>query len=196
MPVRAPTLLLLAALAGCQSSNPYTASRLPYPLPPQDPATAREADPGSYPPATRDFGLYRHWQWAEEVDEVLAGIVSAELDQRGLRPASVQSPATLSVRVQQRSATRQRQTYDDPYLGAGLGYYHHRYGYWGGMPYYPLVRTVTYQVEEVQLEFFDARSGELVWEAAGEAEQTGRGAAAADTLRRAVRQALDGFPPP
>lgn len=196
MPVRAPALLLLAALAGCQSSNPYTASRLPYPLPPEDPATARQADPGSYPPATRDFGQYRHWQWAAEVDEVLAGIVSAELDRRGLRPASAQSPATLSVRVQQRSATRQHQVYDDPYLGAGLGYYRHRYGYWGGMPYYPLVRTVSYRVEEVQLEFFDAHSGEAVWQAAGEAEQTGRGAAAADTLRRAVRRALDGFPPP
>jgi len=196
MPVRAPTLLLLAALAGCQSSNPYTASRLPYPPAPLDPATARQADPGSYPPATRDFGQYRHWQWAAEVDEVLAGIVSAELDRRGLRPASAQNPATLSLRVYQRSATRQRQVYDDPYLGAGLGYYHHRYGYWGGMPYYPLVRTVTYRVEEVQLEFFDARSGETVWQAAGEAEQVGRGTAGAGALRRAVRRALDGFPPP
>ena len=112
---------------------------------------ARQADPGSYPPATRDFGLYRHWQWAAEVDDLLAGIVSAELDQRGLRPASAQSPATLSVRVQQRTTTSQRQTHDDPYLGAGLGYYHHRYGYWGGMPDYPLVRTVTYRVAEVQV---------------------------------------------
>ena len=195
MSARVPLLLLLAALAGCQTSNPYTASHQPYPPAPLDPATARHADPGSYPPATRDFGQYRHWQWAEEVDELLAGIVSAELDQRGLRPGSAQSPATLSLRAYQRSAIRQRQTYDDPYLGAGLGYYHHHYGYWGGMPI-PLVRTVTYRVEEVQLDFFDARSGERVWQAVGEAEQSGRGAASADALRRAVRQAPDGFPPP
>ena len=98
MSVRAPTLLLLAAIAGCQGSNPYTASHLPYPPAPLDPTTVRQADPGSYPPDIRDFGQYRHWQWAEEVDELLAGIVSAELDRRGLRPASAQSPATLRCR--------------------------------------------------------------------------------------------------
>lgn len=192
--LRAPPLLLLAALAGCQSGNPYTASSLPYPPTPPDPAAVRQADPASYPPAERDFGQYRNWQWAEAVDDLLAGVVSAELDRRGLRPATTQSPATLSLRVSQRTATRQRQTYDDYYLGAGFGHYHPHYGYWGGAPYL-LLRTVTYRVEEVQLEFFDTRSGERVWQSFGEAEYGGRHAAAAP-LRRAVRQALDGFPPP
>lgn len=192
MAVRAPTLLLLVLLSGCQSGNPYTASHLPYPPPPRDPATALQVDPGSYPATPRDFAQYRTWQWAAAVGEPLAGIVGAELDQRGLRPATAQNPATLSVRAQQRSVTRQQQIYDDPYFDAGYGHYSHHHGYWGGTGY-PLVRTISYRVDEVQLELFDARSGEHVWSGSGEAES---GRARDDSLRRAVRQALSGFPPP
>ena len=38
MSARVPLLLLLAALAGCQTSNPYTASHQPYPPAPLDPS--------------------------------------------------------------------------------------------------------------------------------------------------------------
>lgn len=197
MSARAPVLLLLAALAGCQSANPYRASHQPYPPAPLDPAAARQADPGSYPAGVpHDFGRYRHWQWAEHMAEPLAGIVSAELDQRGLRPASAQQPADLYLRAQQHSVTRQQQVYDYPYLDAGYGYYGHHPGYWGAATY-PLVRTVTYQVEEVQLEFFDPRNGALVWTSSGEATRgTSDDRSQSDTLRRAVRRALSGFPPP
>lgn len=193
MPTRAALLLLLATLAGCQAGNPYTADRLPYPPPPADPASAPAADPGSYPPPARSFALHSHWQWLEPVDEQLAGIVSGELDQRGLRPASALSPATLGLRVQQSSATRQRLVYDDPWLGVGYGHFHRHYGYWGGAPF-PLVHTVTYRVVEVQMEFFDAASGEPLWSGAGTAELAGSGTS--EALRRAIRRALDGFPPP
>lgn len=195
MPVRAPALLLLAALAGCQAGNPYRASHQPYPPPPADPATARQADPGSYPAAPRDFARYRSWQWATPADEPLAGIVGSELDRRGLRPATAQQPADLHLRAERRTATRQQQVYDDPYFGAGYGHYSHHRGYWGGAGY-PLLRTVSYRVEEVRLELFDARSGERVWHGRGEAESGAGAAARRDALRRAVRQALSGFPPP
>ena len=191
-------LLLLAALAGCQGANPYQASHLPYPAAPHDPAVAHQADPGSYPSGgARDFAHYRSWQWQAPAGEPLAEIVSAELDQRGLRPATAQSPAGLLVRAQQHSATRQQQVYDDPYFGAGYGSFGHHAGYWGGAGYpYPMVRTITYQIEEVQLEFFDARSGAAVWSGSGEAEAGHDEASRTASLRRAVHQALSGFPPP
>lgn len=183
-------LALLASLVACQGSNPYQVERLPYP-PAGDPLATRQADPGSYPPQ-REFGYHSHWQWAEPVEAALGEIVSAELDRRGLRPASAQSPASLALRVQRASFSRQRLLYDDFYLGAGFGHFHDHHGYWTGAPYRPL-RSVSERVEQVQLEFLDAGSGVPLWQGTGEAVRDGR---EADALRRAVRRALDGFPPP
>lgn len=197
MSVRVLPLLLLAAVAvaGCQSANPYRAAHQPYPPAPADPAAARRADPGSYPPdAARDFARYRHWAWAAPAEEPLAGMLSAELDQRGLRPASAQAPADLQLRASRRRVTRQEQVYDYPYLNGG--YYGGPPGYRGAAGY-PLVRTVTYRVEEVQLEMSDPRTGARLWSGSGAAPLDGSDPRSADAaLRRAVRQALGGFPPP
>ena len=188
-------LLLVATLAGC-SDNPYSTSHLPYPPQPSDPQAAARADPGSYPPPPLDLERYRNWQWGMEVDEPLAGIVSAALDQRGLRPATPQAPATLELRVLQRTSIHQRQIYDEPVYGDGFAIYDRHAGYWGTTPV-PIVRIVSFPVEVVQLELFDAQSGVRVWSGNGEAVRAGSGPASiADSLRRAVAEALSSFPPP
>lgn len=188
-------LLLLAALAGCRA-NPYSASHLPYPPTPSDSKAAAEADPGSYPPAPIDLGRYRNWQWGMAIDEPLAGIVSAALDQRGLRPATEEAPATLELRVLQRTSIHQRQIYDEPAYGDGFAIYDRHAGYWGTTPV-PVVRIVSFPVEVVQLELFDIHSGVRVWTGSGEAVRAGSGpASVTDSLRRAVAEALSSFPPP
>lgn len=188
-------LLLFAALAGCRD-NPYSASHLPYPPTPSDAQGAAEADPDSYPPPPIDLGRYRNWQWGVAVDEPLAGIVSAALDQRGLRPATEKAPATLELRVLQRTSIHQRQIYDEPAYGDGFAIYDRHAGYWGTTPV-PVVRIVSFPVEVVQLELFDVHSGVRVWTGSGEAVRAGSGpASVTDSLRRAVAEALSSFPPP
>lgn len=192
MSVRALPLLLCVAVAGCQSANPYRAAHQAYPPAPADPTTVRRADPGSYPPdAVRDFAAYRHWAWAAPSEEPLAGMLSAELDQRGLRPATAQAPADLLLRASRQRSVRQEQVYDYP----PGGYYGAYPGYWGAAGYPP--RTVSYPVEEVRLEMLDPRSGARLWFGSGAAPLDGDDPRSADAaLRRAVRQALGGFPPP
>lgn len=188
-------LLLFAVLAGCRD-NPYSASHLPYPPTPSDTQAAVEADPGSYPPPPIDLSRYRNWQWGVAIDEPLAGIVSAALDQRGLRPATLEAPATLELRVRQRTSIHQRQIFDEPAYGDGFAIYDRHAGYWGTTPV-PVVRIVSFPVEVVQLELLDTHSGVRVWTGSGEAVRAGNGPASmADSLRRAVAEALSSFPPP
>ena len=153
MSVRALPLLLCVAVAGCQSANPYRAAHQAYPPAPADPATVRRADPGSYPPdAVRHFAAYRHWAWAAPSEEPLAGMLSAELDQRGLRPATAQAPADLLLRASRQRSVRQEQVYDYP----SGGYYGAYPGYLGAAGYPP--RTVSYRDEGVRLEMLVPRS--------------------------------------
>lgn len=192
-------LPVLAMLAGCQGSNPYTASSLPLPPAPASPALE------SYAPASTAPAQYRSWSWQDSslsaglggvTPEYLRDSISAGLDQRGLRPAQPNQPADLRVSASLLLGTRQRQTIDRYDYG---GYYRHGphpwhdgYGAWANAP---LVRTYEEQVVVVSIELFDARSRQRVWQGQAEAcvgNERGQHEAA---IRQAIRQALSNYPP-
>ncbi|MHB9799356.1 DUF4136 domain-containing protein [Pseudomonas sp. MT3] len=192
MPRYLPILPLFAALAACQSQNPYTATSLPMPPAPASAANPG-LDPGSYPAPPLDYGHYRSWSWAggAGLGGPLQDAVSEALDQRGLRPARSDAPADLVVSAQLSSEQRTRQTTD--YYGGGY------YGGWGdpwyGGGYYPVTRTYVVTVSVVRIALFDARSHQQVWSGSAEYENGDGQHEQANALREAARKALDGYPP-
>lgn len=185
-------LPLFAALAACQSPNPYTATTLPMPPAPAS-AAHPGLDPGSYPAAPMDYGHYRSWSWADGTGFAgpLQDAVSEALDQRGLRPARNNAPADLVVSAQLSSEQRTRQTTD--YYGGGY------YGGWGdpwyGGGYYPVVRTYVVTVSVVHITLLDAHSHQPVWSGSAEYENGSSQSDQARALREAARKAMDGYPP-
>ena len=187
-------LPLFAALAACQSQNPYTATALP--MPPAPAAAANPGlDPGSYPAAPLDYGRYRSWAWAW-VDGTgfggpLQDAVSEALDQRGLRPARANAPADLTVSAHLSSEQRTRQTTD--YYGGGY------YGGWGDPWYggasYPVTRTYVVTVSVVRIALFDAHSQQEIWSGSAEYDNGSSQSDQARALREAARKAMDGYPP-
>lgn len=185
-------LPLFAALAACQSQNPYTATALPMP-----PAPARAAnpglDPGSYPAAPLDYGRYRSWAWVDGTGfgGPLQDAVSEALDQRGLRPARANAPADLTVSAHLSSEQRTRQTTD--YYGGGY------YGGWGDPWYggasYPVTRTYVVTVSVVRIALFDAHSQQEIWSGSAEYDNGSSQSDQARALREAARKAMDGYPP-
>ncbi|MGN5518374.1 DUF4136 domain-containing protein [Halopseudomonas sp. Lyrl_26] len=121
----------------------------------------------------RDFGQYQTWSWSEPAvtyapasDPRVASdltsrrvkeAVSAQLDVRGLRPAT--EPATADLRVQ---ATLITEIHRDDVTTHYGGYWGYWGPYWGG-PGYSQTRTVEYPVMTLQIDLFDARDGQLVW---------------------------------
>ncbi|WP_152228305.1 DUF4136 domain-containing protein [Pseudomonas sp. SCB32] len=185
-------LPLFAALAACQSPNPYTDTSLPMPPAPAS-AAHPGLDPGSYPAPPLDYGHYRSWNWADGTGfgGPLQDAVSEALDQRGLRPARGNAPADLVVSAQLSSEQRTRQTTD--YYGGGY------YGGWGdpwyGGAYYPVVRTYVVTVSMVHITLFDAHSHQEVWSGSAEYENGSSQSDQARALREAARKAMDGYPP-
>ncbi|GAB3378346.1 DUF4136 domain-containing protein [Azotobacter armeniacus] len=197
---RLAALSLCLALGACQSPNPYRAESAP--LPPAPPAAATVFEFGVYPATPRDYAAYRDWAWLDDrppdggaglgsgqVQEIL----SAELDQRGLRPA--RPGAVADLRVTARLALKRRiRTYRDYYgrFGGYYGYHWDHYGVWGRVP---LVYRYEEQVLVVHVALIDGADGRRVWRGSGEATvddgQTGR----AKALHQATRRALEGFPP-
>ena len=120
----------------------------------------------------RDFGQYQTWAWAtpsvtyapddprlvsdlttQRVEEAVA----AQLDVRGLRPAT--DPAAADLQVRASVVVEMRRDNITTHLGGAWGYWG---PYWGG-PGYTQTRTVDYQVMTVQLDLMDRRDGRLVW---------------------------------
>lgn len=201
-----PRLALLAialAISACQSDNPYQA--VSNPLPPAPPQAAQAIDLSAYPAAPRDYAQYRSWRWLDNrsptgsawVDPAqLADAISNGLDQRGLRPSRT-AGADLYVQAASRLETRLRQVredYNDPYYAGGMGYGGYRRGY-GGYATVPVTRTYQEQVLVVNIQLFDARTGQPVWSASAEAPSGNDQAARSQALRQAVQQALTAYPP-
>ncbi|MBF6623864.1 MAG: hypothetical protein B7Z23_01615 [Pseudomonadales bacterium 32-61-5] len=178
-------LPLLALLVACQTSQ-----------------VQRDFDP------QRDYAAYRSWDWQEPglqyrpddpriksdlTEQRIRSAVTEQLDQRGLRQA--QTGSSADVRVQAWFIVEQRtQQYSSTSMGAWGSPWH---GYWGG-PMYTDTRTLHYQVGTLQIDFYDADDGKLIWR--GSTEQTlrsdpGGPQERASMLREAVARVLSQYPP-
>ena len=192
-------LMFCLGLAACQGSNPYVATS--NPLPPAPPQVANTFDRSAYPAAPRDYGRYRSWAWlngqlppgtAWADSAQVAEAVSNALDQRGLRPLHDNRPADLFVSADLRLETRLRQVQDDYGYYGGYGGYGPGYGMYGSVP---IVRTYSEQVVVVQVDMFDARSGQPVWSSSAETGNRGSESERADAIREAVEKAMSAYPP-
>jgi hypothetical protein len=129
----------------------------------------------------------------------VAEAVSSALDQRGLRPLHDNRQADLFVSADLRLETRLRQVRDDyGYYGGGYGGYggYNRYGSgYGVYNTVPIVRTYQEQVVVVQVDLFDAQSGQPVWSSSAETSQRGSQGAQTDAIREAVEKAMSAYPP-
>ncbi|WP_434678224.1 DUF4136 domain-containing protein [Pseudomonas sp. R1-18] len=209
-------LALLAfgfALSACQSDNPYVADSKP--LPPAPAQATAGPDMSAYPAPPRDYGRYQSWAWLDNrlppgtawMDSAqVAEAISNGLDQRGLRPARAGQPADVYVSASTRQETRLRQerdydSYYDPYYGGPRGYGgsvgYGGYGNngYGGYASVPIVRTYQVQVMVVQINLFDARTGQPVWSASADTSSGSRESDRTKALRQAVQQALAAYPP-
>ena len=178
------------------------------PIPPAPPQAAQTLDLSAYPAPNRDYGRYQSWAWLNGqlppgtawMDSAqVAEAVSTGLDQRGLRPAR-NKPADLYVSAATRQETRLRQVREDydPYYGGGLGYDGYRRGYgpgYGGYASVPVVRTYQERVMVVQINLFDARTGQPVWSTSADARSGNDLSDRSKALRQAVQQALTEYPP-
>ncbi len=194
-------LVLCLGLAACQGSNPYVATS--NPLPPAPPQAANTFDRSAYPAAPRDYGKYRSWAWlnghlppgtAWADSAQVAEAVSNALDQRGLRPLHDNRPADLFVSADLRMETRLRQVQDDYYGGGYGGYNGYGPGY-GGYATVPIIRTYREQVVVVQVDMFDAKSGQPIWSSSAETGNRGSESERADAIREAVEKAMSAYPP-
>ena len=203
MKSRLGLLVMFLGLAGCQGTNPYVASSRP--LPPAPPQAATTFDRSAYPAAPRDYGRYRSWAWLNGTlppgtawadSAQVAEAVSNALDQRGLRPLHDNRAADLFVSANLHLETRLRQYRDDyGYYGGGYGSYN-RYGSGYGMyNTVPIVRTYSEQVVVVQVNLFDAGSGQPVWSASAETANKGSEIDRTDSIREAVEKAMSAYPP-
>jgi V8-like Glu-specific endopeptidase len=192
-------LMFCLGLAACQGSNPYVATS--NPLPPAPPQAANTFDRSAYPAAPRDYGRYRSWAWLDGhlppgtawADSAqVAEAVSNALDQRGLRPLHDNRPADLFVSADLRLETRLRQVQDDYGYYGGYGGYGPGYGMYGSVP---IVRTYSEQVVVVQVDMFDAKSGQPVWSSSAETGNRGSESERVDAIRKAVEKAMSAYPP-
>jgi hypothetical protein len=205
MKTRSGLLLLCLGLAACQGSNPYVASSKP--IPPAPAQAANTFDRSAYPAPPRDYGRYRSWAWlngqmppgtAWADSAQVAEAVSSALDQRGLRPLHDNRPADLFVSADLRMETRLRQVRDDYYGGGSYGGYggYNRYGNgYGAYTAVPIIRTYQEQVVVVQVDLYDAQSGQAVWSSSAETSNRGSQSEQVDAIRKAVEKALSAYPP-
>ena len=192
-----PPLCLL--LCACQQANPYTAQGVPYPAAPA--AAATHFDSSAYPAPARDYALYRSWAWRNQQlpagsgwasSQLLADSLAGLLDQRGLRPAQGSTPGDLQVSTQLELAEVEWVQPPDAGVGYGQGPYGSGYGAWGSRP---IGGSYQQQVIRVRIDFYDGRSGQLIWSGnAAKASGDDSDQRAAD-LREVLQQALASYPP-
>lgn len=179
-------LLLLLMLSACQT-----------------PQLQRDFDPN------RDFAAYHSWRWQEPAvqykpddprinsdltSQRIRAAVSEQLEQRGLREATANTPSDLTVQVwlivdnrQQQVSTQVGGSWGDPWGG----------GFWGG-PRYVETRNLDYQTGTLQIDLLDGADGKLVWR--GSAEQVLRNRQPSPSEREAsirstVSKVLSQYPP-
>ena len=190
------SLIAALLLSACQQTpNPYKEESIPYP--PAPASAADNFDRSNYPPPQRDFGLYHSWAWRNDVlpagsgwvsSQLLVDSISAGLDQSGLRP--VQGKASPDLLVSASVLTREVEINEPPRVGGfyGNGPYGDGYGVGVGGAV-----NSTQQVLRVQIDMYDARSGQLVWSGTS-AQISGYGnQAQPENLREAVSKAMQSY---
>ena len=196
--MRALLIATLIVLSGCHSTNPYQAQS--EPLPPAPATAATFVDTSAYPSAPLNYGQYRDWGWFADIapqaaqwegSESFAQMISARLDQAGLRPAGL-SPADLWVRAEVSVQTRLEQRYDSVGAYYGQRSWNHPFGL--GVQT-PIGRTIERKMLQVEIELIDANNQRIVWNGSGIAAINPDHSAQTQTLRQAVDLALDGYPP-
>ncbi|MNC13091.1 hypothetical protein D3C75_608230 [compost metagenome] len=85
-----------------------------------------------------------------------------------------------------------RQVQDDYGYYGGYGGYGPGYGMYGSVP---IVRTYSEQVVVVQVDMFDAKSGQPIWSSSAETGNRGSESERADAIREAVEKAMSAYPP-
>jgi hypothetical protein len=157
---------------------------------------------------SRDYTAYRDWTWSQPAvsykpddprlksdltEQRIRDAVSAQLDQRGLRPAPNSGSADLKVHAYLITDERQGQMVrSDPYWGGPWGYW----GPWGGG--YTQSQTFTYRVTTLQLDLLDSRDGKLVWRGSTELsadQQAATPAQRSAAINEAIRNILAQYPP-
>lgn len=156
---------------------------------------------------SRDFSQYHTWTWADPaVEYAPAGdprlpsdlttqrvkeAVSAQLDVRGLRPASNNTEADLQVRTSVVMETRRDQVTTQ--FGGFWGY---GGPYWGGGPGYTQTRSVDYQVLTLQIDMLDGQDGRLIWRGnAGEKVRDRSPIERTQEMHQLAARVLANFPP-
>ena len=109
-----------------------------------------------------------------------------------MRPLHDNRPADLFVSADLRLETRLRQVQDDYGYYGSYGGYGPGYGMYGSVP---IVRTYSEQVVVVQVDMFDARSGQPVWSSSAETGNRGSESERVDAIRKAVEKAMSAYPP-
>ena len=192
------SLTLLAACQG-QSQNPYSAQSLP--MPPAPAAAAQTFDRSGYPTAARDYGRYHSWAWqagqlpsgAGWADSAqIAEMLTDSLDQQGLRPAQQGAKPDLLVSGNVRMERRQVQDYDRSGAYYGNSPYGNTYGMGGSVP---MRRTYEQNVLIVNLQLFEAASGQAIWSDSAENISVDDQAERSKLLRKTIQQALSSYPP-
>lgn len=145
-------LLGAAVLAGCAASKPSV--RTDY-------------------DRSADFTAFRTYAYVQPAATDRAGYstlttqhfrnaIDAELSARGYR--RVESDSDLLVNFNA-NATEKTDVRSSPSATLGVGYYHYRYGLYGGFPLHRSdVETVRYRVGTANVDVVDARRKQLVWE--------------------------------
>lgn len=128
-----------------------------------------------------DFTAFRTYEYAQPLATDRAGYstlttqyfksaIDAELGARGYR--RVDSGGDLLVNFNA-NATEKTDVRSNATPTIGVGYYHYRYGLYGGFPLYREdVSTVRYKVGTANVDVVDAKRKQLVWEGVAEGRLT------------------------
>lgn len=193
-------------LLGCQASNPYPGASVP--LPPAPAAAATHFDASAYP-AQISAKSYNYWCWHDQnlspapsasAQTSAQRILTEQLEQHGLRPASAAQPCQLKVQLSSSQRQHERRVYDDyPSANYGYGYGHgdayydrHRYSGIGvNMPIRS--RSYTEYYQQLTLSFTDAQTQQSVWRTQSTVSSDLQGQTTEEALRKAIANMLSSY---
>jgi len=157
---------------------------------------------------TRNFAAYHTWTWKKPpvqfrpedprvqnglTEQRILGAVSQQLVLQGLNPVQQGQTPDLEVQVWFIVDERTQQFTTPSMVAWGNPWY----DYWDG-PLYTETQTIQYQVGTLQLDFYDAKDGKLVWRGTGEhilRSNPGTPEERTEMFRETVAKILAQYPP-